>query len=299
MGVGPGRRENAAPRPFVEFSPEPNIVLLGDPGAGKTHLFRAAAAAEHARFVHRPGVPEHAGRRVTRTRAVYRWPRRKARRARRSRYGRCSGGESFSTSHRQRCGFPAGARTGSVKAILRRWRPYFDQQGGAVVLHLESLSQDEQLAVLAEQKCRAELRRYVSSCEAAERGLGDFLENPQNLIMLWRAVQTGSWPRTRKGVVRAFDRAHAPGVQHRAGARRQRHFLGCGIAAGCRRVVRREVDQRRRSGQLDGSGRLARNSRLPFDGFVSARAGAGGPWQAHIRRGVCAGSGRLRTPHHG
>jgi predicted NACHT family NTPase len=34
--------------------------------------------------------------------------------------------------------------------------------------------------------------------QAAERGLGDFLENPQNLIMLWRAVQTGSWPATRK-----------------------------------------------------------------------------------------------------
>jgi len=34
--------------------------------------------------------------------------------------------------------------------------------------------------------------------EANERGLGDFLENPQNLIMLWRAVQTGSWPATRK-----------------------------------------------------------------------------------------------------
>ena len=27
---------------------------------------------------------------------------------------------------------------------------------------------------------------------------GDFLENPQNLIMLWRAVLTGSWPATRK-----------------------------------------------------------------------------------------------------
>ena len=26
----------------------------------------------------------------------------------------------------------------------------------------------------------------------------DFLENPQNLIMLRRAVQTGTWPATRK-----------------------------------------------------------------------------------------------------
>jgi predicted NACHT family NTPase len=30
--------------------------------------------------------------------------------------------------------------------------------------------------------------------------LGDFLENPQNLIMLWRAVQAGNWPATRKAL---------------------------------------------------------------------------------------------------
>jgi hypothetical protein len=29
-------------------------------------------------------------------------------------------------------------------------------------------------------------------------GLVIFLENPQNLIMLWRAVHAGSWPATRK-----------------------------------------------------------------------------------------------------
>jgi hypothetical protein len=34
--------------------------------------------------------------------------------------------------------------------------------------------------------------------EADDRGLGEFLENPLNLIMLSRAVQTGSWPITRK-----------------------------------------------------------------------------------------------------
>jgi hypothetical protein len=34
--------------------------------------------------------------------------------------------------------------------------------------------------------------------EATDRTLSDFLENPQNLIMLLRAVQTGTWPSTRK-----------------------------------------------------------------------------------------------------
>src|SRR5215210_5617578 len=37
--------------PFSEFSGSPNIVLLGDPGAGKTHLFREFAAASGGRYV--------------------------------------------------------------------------------------------------------------------------------------------------------------------------------------------------------------------------------------------------------
>src|SRR5438552_12838322 len=37
--------------PFSEFADRTNIVLLGDPGAGKTHLFREAAEAFGARFV--------------------------------------------------------------------------------------------------------------------------------------------------------------------------------------------------------------------------------------------------------
>ena len=49
--IVPDRPEEAAPRPFTDFADQPNIVLLGDPGAGKTHLFRDAAAAEQARFI--------------------------------------------------------------------------------------------------------------------------------------------------------------------------------------------------------------------------------------------------------
>jgi predicted NACHT family NTPase len=39
------------PRPFSDFAASQNVVLLGDPGAGKSHLLRETAAAEGGRFV--------------------------------------------------------------------------------------------------------------------------------------------------------------------------------------------------------------------------------------------------------
>ncbi len=80
---------------------------------------------------------------------------------------------------------------------LAALRPFFKQQGEACVVHLESLTRPEQVAVLAGQGVCADAAEAFTA-EAEDHGLGDFLENPQNLIMLWRAVQTGSWPTTRK-----------------------------------------------------------------------------------------------------
>jgi predicted NACHT family NTPase len=50
INVKPGNAE-ANPRPFSAYLAETNLVLLGDPGAGKTHLFKQAAAAEGCRLL--------------------------------------------------------------------------------------------------------------------------------------------------------------------------------------------------------------------------------------------------------
>jgi hypothetical protein len=70
----------------------------------------------------------------------------------------------------------------------------FEQRGDTPVLLLENLSPSEQRAVLTGQGLQTDDTESFLA-EAKERGLHD-----QNLIMLWRAVQTGSWPATRKEV---------------------------------------------------------------------------------------------------
>jgi hypothetical protein len=99
---------------------------------------------------------------------------------------------------------------------LAALRPYFEQGGDPIVLLLGRLSGDEQRVVLqAEGLSANEANAFLR--EATERALGDFLENPQNLIMLLRAVRTGTWPVTRKELfelstqlmLREFDKNHA------------------------------------------------------------------------------------------
>jgi hypothetical protein len=80
---------------------------------------------------------------------------------------------------------------------LAAMAPFFDLQGGAYVLRLENLSRAEQIAVLSDQGVGGQTaERFLD--EVVEHGLDEFLDNPQNLIILWRAVQTGAWPGTRK-----------------------------------------------------------------------------------------------------
>ena len=89
-------------------------------------------------------------------------------------------------------------RTGWATATLAALRPYFESNGGTpVVLLLERLSPEEQCAVLIDQGMKEdEASSFIA--EAESRGLSDFLENPQNLIMLSKVVGNGQWPITRR-----------------------------------------------------------------------------------------------------
>src|SRR6266849_4382898 len=193
--VAPDRPEDARPRPFSDFVGEANIVLLGDPGAGKTHLFKEAAAAEPARFIKaRAFLNTPAAMLQGQALFVDGLDEKRAGRGDRDTVDELVVKLFAVNPPKVRISCRAADWLG--ESDLATLRPFFDLQGEACVLHLESLLRPEQTAVLAAQGVGADAVE-VFLAQAEERGLGDFLENPQNLIMLWRAVQTGSWPATR------------------------------------------------------------------------------------------------------
>jgi hypothetical protein len=51
ISAASSREDQQQPRPFSEFAEQTNIVLLGDPGAGKSHLFRETATVFGGRYL--------------------------------------------------------------------------------------------------------------------------------------------------------------------------------------------------------------------------------------------------------
>ncbi|TIO08398.1 MAG: hypothetical protein E5X89_29560 [Mesorhizobium sp.] len=196
INAAPDKPEDASPRPFSDFAGQANIVLLGDPGAGKTHLFRVSAAAEPGKFIKaRDFLNAPAPLLQGQPLFIDGLDEKRAGRGDRDIVDELVT-KLFAVNPRKvRISCRAADWLG--ESDLAAFSPFFEQQGEACVLHLESLSRSEQIAVLAGQNAGTGAAAAFLN-EAEDHGLGDFLENPQNLIMLWRAVQAGSWPAARK-----------------------------------------------------------------------------------------------------
>ena len=156
--------------PFSTFSEKENIVLLGDPGAGKSYLFRESS--------------EEVGGRCLTARAFLNIPAflpdailfidgLDERRA-----GRSDRGTVDAIVQKLFAAAPAKVRI-SCRAVdwlgesdLAAFQPYFERSGDAVVLNLECLSPEEQRAVLAAQgMTAADADAFIQEAEA--RGLAD------------------------------------------------------------------------------------------------------------------------------
>jgi len=206
--------------PFSAYLHVPNIVLLGDPGAGKTHLFREFATVEGseplvARAFLNVDVDSLMNRRIVFIDAL---DERRAGRGDHNAIDEIVKKLFLVRPEKVRIACRAADWLGETD--LAAFRTFFERTGGYVVLSLQPLSGQERvraLAALGVEKPEAFL------AEASERGLEDLLGNPQNLTMLADVVRKRNWPNTRSQLfqeaVEILLEEHSDPQRHRHGGR--------------------------------------------------------------------------------
>lgn len=193
--------QNAAPAPFSGFADRRNIVVLGDPGAGKSHLFRQAAdvtggvltTARNFLNAVDNGIPDDATLFIDALDE--------------KRGGRGDDDTVDALVRRIQLVRPQYLRIACRAADwlgesdLAAFKPYFDANGSVTVVGLEPLDEAEQAEILQDL---AVGDADVFLTQARVRGLDGMLANPQTLIMLADVVRGGDWPHTRTEL---FERA--------------------------------------------------------------------------------------------
>jgi len=179
--------------PFSQYFEVPNIILLGDPGSGKTHTFKAAAEEEKAEFKTVRQFLATEGRGCE-GKTVY-----------------LDGLDEFRSRIQDK-----NSVIEVIKYLGRIGQPRFrlscrvaDWLGETdlslfqvnfgesqyVVLHLEPLNKDEVATILRKQGI-IKTEDFVN--EAERRGIEGLLANPQTLLMLSDIVRRrGNWPETK------------------------------------------------------------------------------------------------------
>jgi len=185
--------ERAVETYFSQYATYPSVVLLGDPGAGKTHLFKAAAAdCSGGRYMTVRQFLNVLPNWSDQTLFIDALDEKRA--------GRGDDSVVDAMVGKLLAHPPAKLR---ISCRERDWlgdsdreafAPFFEPRGGVVVLELGVFTAEEQtilLASLGVSSPEAFLR------EAHTRELTEYLQNPQNLIMLAEVVNDGRWPETR------------------------------------------------------------------------------------------------------
>ncbi len=183
--------------PFSAYLKLPNIVLLGDPGAGKTHLFKEFAQFQDGVFL---PARSFLNKRTESLSAIHTLfidaldERRSDR------------GDNNATDEIVKKLFQINPKQVRISCRAADWlgetdlvafKDYFDDSGGYVVLNLRPLSQAEQVVILRTSGIE-DTKAFLAHAES--KGLSEILGNPQNLKMLAEVVSKGGWPSTRSGL---------------------------------------------------------------------------------------------------
>lgn len=186
---------------FSAHASAQNLVVLGDPGSGKSSLFKAYSAKEGGCYFTVRDFLNTPSDEVPRDQILW------IDALDETRSGRSDQSTIDQLTRKLAMIRPQGMRLSCRvadwldKTDLAALRPYFNKSGAATVVRLLALTKSEQMSVLA-SSCYDDAERFVE--EAIRRQLGPLLENPHTLLMLAKVVRRGNWPLSQTEL---FDRA--------------------------------------------------------------------------------------------
>lgn len=192
--INPKQEEHHhSPQKFSKFLDKPNIILLGAPGAGKSHLFNSTAKYTNTRclkvrqFLNLPKMDTDTEIFIDALDE--------------SRNGR---GDDRAIDNMVKKLFAQPIPKCRISCRESDWlgdtdlgalNDYFELNGGVTVLRLGVLSEREQIQILQQNGIDNPIQ-FIS--DARLKGVEQFLDNPQSLIMLSQVVKNYDWPETKQ-----------------------------------------------------------------------------------------------------
>lgn len=178
---------------FDQFFKHSNVVLLGEPGAGKTHLFKSAASKLNGKFLPiRLFLVSRIEQLSNQHLFIDGLDEKRASRNDDSVIDDIA--RQLMALNQAKVFISCRERDWLGDTDLAVLNSYFENNGGVVVLRLKPLSREEQVNVL---KSAGYMSADEFLAQAEQKELHDFLSNPQSLLMMAEVVKQGSWPESR------------------------------------------------------------------------------------------------------